>query len=214
MAEGPPACRGVLLRVLDHKLDVSGRAGDEGLVPTKDLVVFLGWNVTIVQGGSHPRQAFLGHLKIVPSDPPAELKRSPFLLVEARTLAPPSRRVLRIGRSGRSICAIYSIGPPECYPFSPISTLTLSPAPARAIRRAKGTAPAAARHMASPRVRLLAAFAGPTAIQDQLDPWHADCPGQSRATSVFCASGWRSPSSARSDQWQSGQPPAFSRRCS
>src|SRR4029453_19161774 len=52
MTESPPTGRGVLFLVLDHELNVRGGAGYERLVTTKDLVVFLGRNVTIVQSGN------------------------------------------------------------------------------------------------------------------------------------------------------------------
>ena len=38
VTEPPPACRGVLLGVLDHKLDVRGGTGDERLVTTTTSV--------------------------------------------------------------------------------------------------------------------------------------------------------------------------------
>src|SRR5215469_15872545 len=50
VSESPAARRGVFLRVLDHKLNVCGGAGDERLGLAKDLVVFLRRHVTVVQG--------------------------------------------------------------------------------------------------------------------------------------------------------------------
>ena len=43
---------GVLFRVLDHKLNVRGGAGNERLGAAKNLVVFLRWDVTVVQSGN------------------------------------------------------------------------------------------------------------------------------------------------------------------
>ena len=52
VTEPPAACRGVLFRILDHKLNVRGDAGNERLGSAKDLVVFLRWDVTVVQSGN------------------------------------------------------------------------------------------------------------------------------------------------------------------
>ena len=51
-SEPPAARRGVLRGVLDHKLNVRGRAGDERLGLAKDLVVFRRRDVTVVQSGN------------------------------------------------------------------------------------------------------------------------------------------------------------------
>jgi hypothetical protein len=52
VSERPAARLGVLFRVLDHKLNVRGGAGNERLGSAKDLVVFLRWDVTVVQSGN------------------------------------------------------------------------------------------------------------------------------------------------------------------
>jgi hypothetical protein len=52
VSEGPTARLGVLFRVLDHKLNVRGAAGNERLGSAKDLVVFLREDVTVVQSGN------------------------------------------------------------------------------------------------------------------------------------------------------------------
>src|SRR5262249_53185752 len=49
MSESPAACRGVLFRVLDHKLNIRGGAGYKGLRSAKHLVVLLRRSVTVVQ---------------------------------------------------------------------------------------------------------------------------------------------------------------------
>src|SRR6266852_488935 len=49
VSEPPASRRGVLCGVLDHKLNVRGRAGNERLRSAKDFVVFLRWDVTVVQ---------------------------------------------------------------------------------------------------------------------------------------------------------------------
>src|SRR5216683_2396195 len=49
VSEPPASRRGVLCGVLDHKLNVRGRAGNERLGSAKDFVVFLRWDVTVVQ---------------------------------------------------------------------------------------------------------------------------------------------------------------------
>src|SRR5713101_8657736 len=52
VTEAPAARRGVLLGVLDHKLNVRGRPGNERLGAAKDAVVFLRRRVTKVQRGN------------------------------------------------------------------------------------------------------------------------------------------------------------------
>src|SRR6185436_2511481 len=49
VTEPPTSSRGVLLGVLDHKLNVRWRPGNERLGTAKDFVVFLRRDVTIVQ---------------------------------------------------------------------------------------------------------------------------------------------------------------------
>src|SRR4051794_36136651 len=51
MTELPATCRSVIFRILDHKLNVRGGAGNERLRSAKNLVVFLGRGVTVVQSG-------------------------------------------------------------------------------------------------------------------------------------------------------------------
>ena len=52
VTEPPAARRGLLLGVLNHELNVRGRAGNEGLGTAKDFVVFLRWDITVVEGGN------------------------------------------------------------------------------------------------------------------------------------------------------------------
>ncbi len=52
VSEPPAARRGILRRVLDHKLNVRGGAGDERLGSAKDFVVFVRRDVTVVQSGN------------------------------------------------------------------------------------------------------------------------------------------------------------------
>ncbi len=50
-SEPPAARRRVLRGIFDHKLNVRWGAGDERLGLAEDLVVFRGWDVTVVQSG-------------------------------------------------------------------------------------------------------------------------------------------------------------------
>ena len=52
VSEAPSARRGVFLRVLDHKLNVGGWPGNEGLGTAKDFVIFLRRDMTVVQSGN------------------------------------------------------------------------------------------------------------------------------------------------------------------
>ena len=53
LSKCPASCRGVSFGIFDHELNVRGRPGNEGLLTTKDLVVFLGRDIFPGQPGNN-----------------------------------------------------------------------------------------------------------------------------------------------------------------
>jgi hypothetical protein len=52
LSKSPAFCCGVSFGILNHELNIHGRAGNERLLTTKDFVVFFRWNVVQAAGES------------------------------------------------------------------------------------------------------------------------------------------------------------------